>query len=367
MVLSGGVGNYVLMNGRKYSYFGGNNYLGLANHPEIKKAAADSVKKYGVNFSASRRTTGTADIHLELEKALSDFKGKQDTAIFASGYLGNSILLEILKDNYTSIFIDKLAHASIIAGIPRDMDYVFFYDHCDPAHLDQLIARHLKGSLIVVTDGVFALTGDVAPLDKIYPIIKKYNGLLVVDDAHSTGILGRTGKGTPEYFNLPDDESIYQTETMSKALGSYGGFISGTRALTDLIREKSTTYQASTSLPPPIVAAGLASMKIIKENPGFRISLHEKSVKLRNEITATGFKTTNNPTPIIPVLTSSKEEGMNLSAFMEEEGIIAPYMNYPSQNEAHIVRLTVSVSHSWHQIETLLKMLRKWKKLQSKK
>ncbi len=266
--------------------------------------------------------------------------------------------------NYTSIFIDKLAHASIIAGIPRDMDYVFFYDHCDPAHLDQLIARHLKGSLIVVTDGVFALTGDVAPLDKIYPIIKKYNGLLVVDDAHAA--YWRTGKELTDYFNLPYDESIYQTETMSKALGSYGGFISGTRALTDLIREKSTTYQASTSLPPPIVAAGLASMKIIKGNPGFRISLHEKSVKLRNEITATGFKTQIilHPSSLFSLHQKKKHESFRLYGRGRDH---CTYMNYPSQNEAHIVRLTVSVSHSWHQIETLLKMLRKWKKLQSKK
>ncbi len=203
ILLNSEVGNYIFSNGKKYSYFAGNNYLGLAGHPDIKAAVIRAVEKYGVNFSASRHTTGTADIHLELEGSLASFKGKEDAVVFASGYQGNSILLEILKGSYSTIFIDQAAHASIIAAIPADVVKVMYYDHCDADHLDYLLDYNRGSNPLIVTDGIFPLTGEIAPLNRIYPVVKKHNGLLVVDDAHSTGILGETGKGTPEHFSLP--------------------------------------------------------------------------------------------------------------------------------------------------------------------
>jgi 7-keto-8-aminopelargonate synthetase-like enzyme len=239
IILNSGIGNYIWSDGKKYLYFGGNNYLGLANHPELIEASVKILQEYGVNFSASRRTTGTADIHLKLEKQLSDFKGKEDSVIFPSGYQGNGILLEILKTRYTSVYADQFSHSSITAGIPRDIITVRHYNHCDADHLEFLLDKEKNDRPLIITDGVFALTGEIAPLDKIYYLVKKFNAILVVDDAHSTGILGRTGKGTPEYFNLPESDKIFQTETMSKALGSYGGFISGSKKLTNVIREQS--------------------------------------------------------------------------------------------------------------------------------
>lgn len=267
IILNSGPGNYIQIKGRNYSYFGGNNYLGLASHTALKEAAIQAIQKYGINFSASRHTTGTADIHLELEKQLSIFKGKEDSVVFASGYLGNSILLEILKKRYSMVLIDSYAHPSITGGIPGNFRNIHYYRHCDADHLENLIIRHKGGRPLIITDGVFALTGEIAPLDKIYTIAIKHRAIIIVDDAHSTGILGVTGKGTPEHFNIHDNNIIYQTETMSKALGCYGGFISGSSKLTGSIREKSKTYQASTALPPPIVAAGIASLKEICKNP----------------------------------------------------------------------------------------------------
>lgn len=359
IILESGIGNYVYGNGRRYSYFGGNNYLGLAGHRAVKAAVVHSVKKYGINFSASRRTTGTASIHLELEKQLSIFKGKEDTVVFASGYQGNSILLEILKGRYSMIFADKLAHASITAAVPRDMN-MLFYDHCNADHLDYLITHSRISTPLIITDGVFALTGEIAPLDKIFPVVHKHKGLLVVDDAHATGVLGKTGKGTPEHFNLPEDVNIYQTETMSKALGGYGGFISGSRELTEMIREKSTTYQASTALPPPVVAAGIASLKIIHENPDRHVLLLEKAGRLREEIINLGFETTGDKTPIIPLVMPDQDRGKNLSLFLENNGIIVPYMNYPSNREIFILRMAITASHSHGQIKKLLSYLKKW-------
>lgn len=361
IILNSGIGNYVHSNGKKYSYFGGNNYLGLANHPVVKAASIQSIKMYGVNFSASRRTTGTAEIHLELEKQLSIFKEKQDAVVFASGYQGNSILLEILKNRYSAVFMDQFAHPSIAGSIPRDIANVQHYYHCDAGHLENLLHHHKGFRPLIITDGVFALTGEIAPLDKIYPLVEKHNAILVVDDAHSTGILGENGKGTPEHFKLADAENIYQTETMSKALGGYGGFISGSKEFTDFIREKSTIYQASTALPPPIVAAGIASLKIIRENPGLRIRLLERAGELRKEIIGLGFQTTQDSTPIIPIMLSALAKAKDLSVFLENNGIIVPFMNYPVKQAKYMVRITVSASHTIYQAEVLLEMLKKWK------
>jgi 7-keto-8-aminopelargonate synthetase-like enzyme len=363
VLLNSGIGNYVTSNGKKYSYFGGNNYLGLANHPAVKSAAIQSIEKYGVNFSASRRTTGTADIHLELENKLSDFKGMQDTVVFASGYQGNSILLEVLKNRYSAVYADQYAHPSIISGIQPGNADIHYYNHLDTDHLESLLNKHKRSDPLIITDGVFALTREIAPLDKIYHLIKKYNAILIVDDAHSTGIIGKTGKGTPEYFSLPEDENIYQSETMSKALGSYGGFISGKSDLIDLIRERSTTYQASTALPPPVVAAGIASLGIIKENPALHTDLQKKAVSLRKRITMLDFLTTDYCTAIIPIILSDPDIAKKLSLFLEENGIIVPFMNYPSRSEMFMLRVAVSVSHTEEQTELLLAMLKKWRKL----
>lgn len=362
ILLNSAVGNFIKTDGKKYSYFAGNDYLGLANHPEVKKAAIKAIKLYGVNFAASRRTTGTSNIHIELEQQLASFKNKQNAVVFASGYLGNSILLDILRPVYSAVYVDQQAHSSIINSIPGNIKTVYYYNHCDPNHLETLLEQSKKTNPLVITDGIFALTGEIAPLDKIYVLVKKFSGMLVVDDAHSTGILGKTGKGTPEYFNLPNDENIYQTETMSKALGSYGGFISGSAGLIDLVREKSATYQASTALPPSIIGASLASLKIVNENPELCVQLHEKSKTLRNEIATLGFETNGNGTPIIPILFSNAEQAKKLSVFLEKKRIISPFINYPVKLGKSMIRITVSVNHTSTQTGQLLEVLNLWKK-----
>jgi len=358
IILDSGVENYIISKGKKYSYFGGNNYLGLASHPVIKEAAIEAIRKYGINFSASRRTTGTAEIHLELEKELSVFKGKEDTVTFASGYQGNGLVLDILKDRYSVVLMDEFSHPSIISGIPPGKK-VIQYKHLDTTDLGELLDKNSGSGLLVITDGIFAVTGEIAPLDRIYSLINKQNALLIVDDAHSTGILGRTGKGTPEHFNIEGND-IFQSETMSKALGSYGGFISGDSSFITSIREKSTTYQASTALPPPVAAAGIASLKIIHDHPDLRIGLLKKTNEFRKEITGLGFQTSTDNTPIVPLIIKSEEEARNLSSFLEENSIIVPYIKYPVFQELNILRITITATHSVLQIEQFLDMLNKW-------
>lgn len=359
-VLNSGIGNYVISNGRKYSYFAGNNYLGLAGHPSVKEASVEAIKNYGVNFSASRHTTGTADIHLELEAELAAFKGRDDAVVFASGYLGNSILLDIMKGSYSAVFADQNAHSSILSAIPRGNTRLIHYSHCDADHLETLLQNNHNEQPLVITDGVFALTGETAPLDIIYKLVKRYGAKLVVDDAHATGVLGRNGRGTPEHYDLPPDADLYQSETMSKAIGAYGGFIAADRALTESIRERSAAYQASTALPPPVVAAAIAAIRIIRMQPELRQRLIATAGYIRKEVTLLGYQTTHFDTPIIPLIFKTAEKARGLSSFLEENGFIVPFMNYPSAMEIHQVRVAVSSSHTQEQAEELVHYLKKW-------
>jgi 7-keto-8-aminopelargonate synthetase-like enzyme len=281
--------------------------------------------------------------------------------VYASGYQGNGILLETLKKRFSAVFIDESAHPSISKSIPREVKEVYYYNHLDTAHLERLLKMHKETAPLIITDGIFALTGEIAPLDKIYYLAKKHNGLLIVDDAHSTGILGKTGMGTPEYYNLSEEENIYQTETMSKALGSYGGFIAGTRVFIESIRDGSATYQASTALPPPVVAASIASLRIIQKYPGLHIQLLSKALELRKNIGLLGYQTIEDNTPVIPIMLPSADMAKGLSLYMEENGIIVPYIHYPVRTETYIVRIAVSVTHTIDQTEELLVTLKKWK------
>ena len=359
ITLSSGVGQYITLNDKVYSYFAGNNYLGLANHPVLVKEAVAALKKYGINFAASRQTTGTSEIHLELEKCLAKFKEKEDSMVFASGYLGNKILMHALRSKYDGIFTDSMAHASIRDGIPASTG-TFYYNHCDVVHLEQLLKKSGYKQPLIITDGVFALTGEIAPLDRLYELSKKYHAIIITDDAHASGVLGKTGKGTPEHFGLEHAGNIYQSETMSKALGSYGGFITGTKKFICNIRSTSAFYGASTALPPPVVAAGQASVLYIMQHPERREQLKENAKVLREGIIGAGFETSGDITPIIPVLFRKQEQARSLSSFLEKNLIIAPAVDYPVKTDKFIVRITVSACHTREQIARFVDILTKY-------
>ena len=354
-------GNTILSEGRQYSYFAGNNYLGLANHPDLVKAANEGIRNFGLNFAASRQTTGTSIIHLELEKLLAGFKQQDDAIVYASGYLGNKILLQVLKGEYDAIFADQSAHASVIDGFPTDISQIYFYEHLNSINLEHLINKHKSIRPLVITDGIFALTGEIAPLDEIYPVVEKYNGLLVVDDAHATGVLGENGRGTPEYFHLGNAPRIFQTETMSKAIGVYGGFIAANQEIIQKIRESSHVYGASTALPPPMVAAACAAIKLITNEPERRGKMLMNALKIREGVMKLGFNTTDSCTPIIPILFDDQNDATGLSNFLKAKHIIAPFVTYPVKTIQYIVRITVSASHTEQQINELLNVLGEWK------
>ena len=360
-VLESGIGNYINFRGQKYSYFAGNNYLGLANHPLLKRAAILSIKKYGINFSASRETTGTAKLHFELERLLSEFKSKQDAVVFASGYLGNKILLSSLTDRFSTVLVDKAAHPSIIEGIPAEIEKIFFYDHCNTDHLEILLKKNKIYKPLIMSDGLFALTGEIAPVDKIYQIAKEYEAILVLDDAHATGVLGENGRGTPDFFGLDGAENIFQTETMSKALGAYGGFIAAPSEIIKIIRSESSAFVGSPALPPSIAAAGCAAIKLLMKSHELQQKLFENVRQIREEMINQNFSTPADITPIIPIFFNSQESAKKLSNFLMENYIIAPYIKYPIKMDKFIVRITVSAAHTNVQIERLLELLIRWK------
>jgi 7-keto-8-aminopelargonate synthetase-like enzyme len=358
---SGISNNYIYLVGKKYSYFGGNNYLGLAGHPEVMRCAVDAIERYGVSSSASRQTTGTSDLHLQLEELLSEFKNRKESVVFGSGYLGNRILLGVLKNKYSAIFTDESAHPSIIDSIPAENGNVFRYKHCNADQLEDLLRKNKKFRPVIITDGVFALTGEIAPVDKIYSLSLKYDAILVTDDSHATGVLGINGRGTPEHFGLDGKENIFQSETLSKALGSYGGFISADNGIIKEIRERSSVYLASTALPPACVAAACSSIRIIMKQPELRQMLGENVKQISRGINELGFEFLSGPAPIIPLFFSSAERAAGLSHFLKEHNIIVPYITYPVKMNKFIARIAVSACHSKEQIEELTGCLKLWR------
>ena len=271
------------------------------------------------------------------------------------------LLLHALEDKYSEIITDSMAHPSILDGIPRNISRIRFYEHLDTGSLERLLENSKSSHPLIITDGLFALTGEIAPLDQIYSLAQKFNAILVVDDAHATGILGGNGRGTPEHFNLDNVPNLFQSETMSKAFGVYGGFISATESVINNIRSHSTFYGASTALPPPIVAAAIEAVKIVKQHPELRLKVHQNARLLRDGVRGMDFLTTNTSTPIIPILFENVQSAKSLSAYLEEHMIVAPSIDYPVKSDKFIVRITVSANHTVDQIENLLLTLKKWK------
>jgi len=341
-------------------HFSGNNYLGLANRREIVEKVASELHLYGNSFSASRKTTGTHEIHLQLEALLSKFKQSEQSMVFATGYLGNSLLVRALRKENTMVLADSQSHPSIIDSIPKDQVDVDLYTHRDCNHLETLLKKHSSKDLVVMTDGVFALTGEIAPLDELQELAIKYGATLIVDDAHATGILGENGRGTPEHFNLHGSKHIYQSETMSKALGSYGGFIASDEKTIEKIQLESSFYVASTALPPAIVLASIYALQYLMQHPELRTQLLENAQKIKEGVSSLGFETTPDLTPIIPLFFKEVKQAELLSQYLEKEGFVVPAIKYPIQMEQSIVRITTNALHTSDEIEQLLFTLKKW-------
>jgi 8-amino-7-oxononanoate synthase len=349
-------GPLVRAQGREMINFASNNYLGLAGHTKVVEAVVSAVREYGWGSGASRLMSGSNHLHEELEQRLAAFKGTEAALLFNSGYMANLGVIPVLAEDGITIFSDELNHASIIDGVKLANVEVKIYRHCDAAHLNELMTA-TPGAKMIVTDGVFSMDGDIAPLDKIRNLARKHDAVLYVDDAHGVGVLGKHGRGAGELYKLDITKDVI-IGTLSKAFGGVGAYVAGNRALIDYLRSRARTFIFTTALPPPACAATLAALDII-ENDG--AALRKTLADLSNRLAA-GLAKLNIPadaaTPIFPVMTGDVKNTRRISSRVEVRGILAPAIRPPTvAPDACRLRVSITAAHTPEQIDHLLAAL----------
>jgi glycine C-acetyltransferase len=324
-----------------------NNYLGLSSHPEVLKAAREGLDSRGYGMSSVRFICGTQDIHRELESKISKFLGMEDTILFSSCMDANAAVFEALLDNQDAIIADKLIHASLIDGIRLCKAERFIYEHSNMAELDEkLEATQDKRFRMIVTDGVFSMDGDLAKLNEICDLAEKYDAMVLVDDSHATGFIGKTGRGTHEQYDVMGRIDIITT-TLGKALGgASGGCVSANQEVVDMLRQRARTYLFSNSLPPVIAAAANKVMDIISSTTERRDKLEELTKYFREEMTNRGFDIVPGFHPIVPIMLYNAKLSQDIARDLYYEGIYVIGFFYPvvPKGQARI-RTQISAAH----------------------
>jgi len=339
--------------GQEVINFCANNYLGLSSHPTVIDAAKKAIDKYGYGMSSVRFICGTQDVHKELEAKLSTFLGTEDTILYAAAFDANGGVFEPLFNDQDAIISDELNHASIIDGVRLCKAKRFRYKNADMADLEQqLIAAKDSRHRIIVTDGAFSMDGVVAPLDKICDLADKYEALVMIDESHCTGFMGKTGRGTHEHFNVVDRIDII-TGTLGKALGgASGGFTSGKKEIIDMLRQRSRPYLFSNTLAPAITGASVAVLDLLSETTELRDKLESNTSYFRKKMTEAGFDIKEGVHPIVPVMLYDAKLAQEFAAKMLEEGIYVIGFYYPvvGQGKARI-RVQLSAAHEQHHLD----------------
>ncbi len=335
----------IILNGKEVLNLCSNNYLGLSGHPELIKAEIEYAEKYGCGSTGSRLITGTMTPHLELEEAVAKLKGTEKAVIFNTGYMANIGIIDALTDKNDVIFSDELNHASIVDGCRISKAKKIIYKHCDLNNLEDLLKREkLAKKKLIVTDTVFSMDGDIAPLKEINFLAKKYNAILMTDDAHATGVLGKNGGGGGEYFNLQEEIDI-QMGTFGKALGTFGAYVAGRKELIEYLINRSRSFIYTTALPPGVIGATLKAIEIVKGKEGKlrRKILYKKADFIRKQLKLAGFNTLNSCTQIIPVLIGDEKTTMEITEKLLENGIYVQGIRPPTVPE-NMCRLRISVT-----------------------
>jgi glycine C-acetyltransferase len=339
--------------GQQVINFCANNYLGLSSHPKVIEAAKQTIDTHGYGMSSVRFICGTQDIHKELERKISEFLGTEDTILYAAAFDANGGVFEPLFGEEDAIISDELNHASIIDGVRLCKAERYRYKNSDMADLEQkLIESQKNRSRIIVTDGVFSMDGTIAPLDKIVALAEKYNALIMVDESHSTGFMGKTGRGTHERNNVMGKIDII-TGTLGKALGgASGGFTSGRKEIVDLLRQRSRPYLFSNTVMPAIVGASIAVLDMLSETTTLRDKLETNTRYFREKMTAAGFDIKPGEHPIVPVMLYDAVLAQNFAAKLLDEGIYVIGFFYPvvPKGQARI-RVQVSAAHDTHHLD----------------
>ena len=333
--------------------FCANNYLGLANHPDIVAAARKGLDQYGYGMASVRFICGTQQLHKKLEQRIAEFLGTDDTILYTSCFDANGGLFETLLGPEDAVLSDALNHASIIDGVRLCKAQRKVYQHADMAELEKQLKDTADARFrLIATDGVFSMRGDLAPLDQICDLADQYDALVMVDDSHATGFLGPNGRGTPEHFGVEDRIDVI-TSTLGKALGgASGGFTTGRQEIIDFLRQRSRPYLFSNTLAPPIAAASIKAIDLAEHIPQFRETLSENTQYFREEMTNRGFQITEGIHPIVPIMLGDEQRTVEMARMVNERGIFAVGFSYPvvPRGEARI-RVQISAAHTREQLD----------------
>jgi glycine C-acetyltransferase len=351
--LASAQGAWLVVDGKSVLNFCSNNYLGLANHPKLIEAAQEIVTRYGVGPGAVRSIAGTMDIHLELERRLAAFKGVEAAITFQSGFNANIATIPALVGKEDVIFSDELNHASIIDGARLSGARIARFAHADPVDLERVIKEN-EGSYrraLIVTDGVFSMDGDVAPLDRIYEVAHANDILLMVDDAHGEGVLGRGGRGIVDHFNLHGKVDI-EVGTMSKAFGVMGGVVAGNAVIVEWLRQRGRPFLFSSAVTPPDVAACLAALDLLENSTELVDRLWDNARFFKAEMKKMGFDTGLSTTPITPVMLGDAPLAQQFSRDLFEEGVFAMALGFPTVPKGKArIRVMISAAHTKSDLE----------------
>ena len=349
---------YVDTMGKKLLMLSSNNYLGLCNDKRLKDAAIKSIGTFGCGSSGSRLTTGSYRLYDDLEKSLAEFKGYESALVYNTGYMANIGVISAIADSEWVIFSDELNHASIIDGCKMSKAKIIIYKHLDTVDLEEKVKLYSGEKNIIITDGVFSMEGDIAPLKEITEIAQKYENILVmVDDAHGTGVLGERGSGVVEFLGLEGKVDI-QIGTLSKALGSEGGFVVGSNRLIEYLKNKSRTFIYTTALSPSSVAVSLEALDIISKQKLERRELLEKTYWFKDVLKNYGFNISDSSTPIIPIIVEQNTKAMEFSKGLLREGLYVQAIRPPTVKVSRI-RVTIMATHTMDDLVFALKKIYK--------
>ena len=353
-VLESSQGAEVVIEGRKVLNMCSNNYLGLAGHPEIKKAAIDAINTYGIGAGAVRSIAGTMEIHVKLEEKVAQFKHMDAALVYQGGLLANVGTIPILIGKEDVVFSEELNHASIIDGMRLSSAKKYVFNHMSTEDLDKKLKEYRKEGKrsLVVTDGVFSMDGDIAKLKELSEMREKHDTMLYVDDAHGEGVLGKNGRGIVDHFNLQGKVDV-EMGTFSKAMGSMGGFVSGSSELIDLLRQKARPFLFSSGLNPADAASVMKAIEILEKDDSLIRKLWKNTEILQSGLRDAGFRLTSTKTPITPVVTGDEKKTVEMSRILyQDEGIFASPIVFPTVAKGVArIRLMPSAVHSEEQMK----------------
>jgi glycine C-acetyltransferase len=342
--------------GREVINLASNNYLGLTTHPKLIEAAVEAARKYGAGSGAVRTISGTMTLHMELEERIAHFKNVEACVVFQSGFAANAGTLSAILTPEDHIISDELNHASIIDGCRLSKAKIHVFPHKDAAAAGRILEGlvSVSGHKLLITDGVFSMDGDISPLPALVEVAEKYGAIMMIDDAHSSGVLGRNGRGTVDHFHLHGRVHI-QVGTLSKAIGVLGGYVCGSRDLIQFLYHRARPFLFSTSHPPAVAAACIAAFDVLEQEPERIQNLWDNTKYFKQGLAVAGFNTGMSETPITPVIVGEAKLAHQLSAALFEEGVLATGIGFPTVPEGKArVRTIVTATHTREELDRAL-------------